>query len=450
MTRFAFRLQPSHRAIIENASTLVGTAAVTSGLGVVYWWLAARQFSTGAVGSASAAIASMTLFGTIGMLGFGTFLMGELPKRRGAEGSLISSGIIASGVSSLLLGILFASLAPLISPNLGFLRASVLSVLTFGAGVALTGVTLVLDQAMIGLLRGRLQLARNTVFAAGKLVVLGGVSVLLADRSGLSIYATWAIGNAVSLLFLVAFTVRHLTAWEQYRPRWQEIRGIGGSALSHHALNLSLQAPTLGLPLLVAALISIQANGIFYIAWMVSGLVFVGPLALSIVLYTADAADPAALEQKVRLTLGLALVIGVCSNVVLLVAGGRLLAIFGHDYEQGGRVCLSLLTLAVFPLIIKDHYVALSRIRGRVLRAATLTTAGGCLELAGAALGARLHGLNGLSIGWGVALLVESTWMGNVVLSAALGASAASDLTVPEGAVGRIGGGVREGGAGIG
>ena len=48
-------------AIVENAASLVGTTIVTSGLGFVYWWLAARQFRPEAVGLAVAAIAPMTL-----------------------------------------------------------------------------------------------------------------------------------------------------------------------------------------------------------------------------------------------------------------------------------------------------------------------------------------------------------------------------------------------------
>ena len=66
-----------------NAGSLIGTTAVTSGLGFAFWWLAARMFSTEAVGLASAIISTMTLLGSASILGLGTLLIAELPKQRG-------------------------------------------------------------------------------------------------------------------------------------------------------------------------------------------------------------------------------------------------------------------------------------------------------------------------------------------------------------------------------
>ncbi|MFN2199238.1 MAG: hypothetical protein ACK2UW_24180, partial [Anaerolineales bacterium] len=56
----------TNRVILSNAGTLVGTQAVTSGLGFIYWWVAARLFAVDAVGFASAAISAMMLLGNLG------------------------------------------------------------------------------------------------------------------------------------------------------------------------------------------------------------------------------------------------------------------------------------------------------------------------------------------------------------------------------------------------
>ncbi len=53
----------------------------------------------------------------------------------------------------------------MISSNLGALSESPASTAFFTAGVGLTALAPVLDQALIGLMRGGLQLTRNTVFA---------------------------------------------------------------------------------------------------------------------------------------------------------------------------------------------------------------------------------------------------------------------------------------------
>jgi len=54
--------------------------------------------------------------------------------------------------------------------------------------------TLVVDQALIGLLRGGTQFVRNLVFAAGKLGLLSLAVVLIAGASGVMIFATWVAG----------------------------------------------------------------------------------------------------------------------------------------------------------------------------------------------------------------------------------------------------------------
>src|SRR5947207_15239006 len=80
--------------ILLNAGSLVGTTAVTSLLGFVYWWLAARAFPPAIVGFASAAISAMTLLGTFALWGRGTLLLGELPQQRGRESSRSSTALI--------------------------------------------------------------------------------------------------------------------------------------------------------------------------------------------------------------------------------------------------------------------------------------------------------------------------------------------------------------------
>ena len=76
--------------MLHNASSMIGTTVITSGLGFAYWWLAARLFAQAQVGFASALIAAMGLLSTFGIVGLGTLLMSELPRRPKEHGSLIT------------------------------------------------------------------------------------------------------------------------------------------------------------------------------------------------------------------------------------------------------------------------------------------------------------------------------------------------------------------------
>src|SRR5262249_12277446 len=159
------RLLGANRVMLSNAAALVGATIVNSGLGVAYWWLAARAFQGAEVGLASAVIAAMVLLGTIGMIGLGTLLITEGARRPGRAGRVIRAAVLAAGTAATTLGLLFALLAPRLSADLQPLSADALRPLLFALGAGLTAATLVLDQALIGLLWGDLQFWRNVLFA---------------------------------------------------------------------------------------------------------------------------------------------------------------------------------------------------------------------------------------------------------------------------------------------
>src|SRR5260370_17983866 len=80
-----FRWVKTNRVMLTNTASLVCTNLITSALGFVYWWLAARLFSPEAVGLVSAAISAMALLPTTSLLGFGSLLIGYLPQRPGKQ-----------------------------------------------------------------------------------------------------------------------------------------------------------------------------------------------------------------------------------------------------------------------------------------------------------------------------------------------------------------------------
>lgn len=396
--------------ILSNASSLVGTTAVTSAIGFIYWWIAARLFPQAAVGLASAAISAMMLLGIVGVLGLGTMLIGELPRRPGRAGVLITTSLLVAGTVSGALGVVFALAAPHLSTELEPLAESFQSVVLFALGVALTAVTLVLDQSLIGLLRGVLQLWRNTLFAVAKLGALLIAGLWYASKVGLTIYATWVFGSLVSLA-IIALVPAMKSIRITYRPQLRLMRRFGSATLKHHALNLSLQGPGFALPILVTVLLSATVNASFYAAWMIASFVFVVPVALTTVLYAVGAADPTELARKTRFTLKLSVLAGVLACGVLMVSAHHILNLFGSSYASQADFSLRILALGVFPMILKVHYVAISRVHERIAQAAALMAVGGSLELLFAALGASIAGLSGLSVGWVVAVCIEAVFM---------------------------------------
>ena len=304
-----------HEDLLSNAGSLVGTAGVTSALGFAYWAIAARLFDQQAVGYGAAAVSAMTLLGTIGMFGLGTVLIGEL-ARHGPRTGLVAAGLITSGAGSLVLGLGFAIVVPYFSHRFEAISGTPWRVVSFAAGVALTGATLVFDQATIGLLRGGLQLLRNLAFSAAKLATLLAAAIFLHDELGVGIILSWTVGIAASLV-PIAIRLRLAGVPVLYRPDWAVLRGLGKTAVAHNWLNLAIALPLSVVPVLVTVVVSPSATAAFYPAWMLTNLLYIVPSASSTVLFAVAAAAPEVIAAKLRFVVKLSLWIGLPCAVVL-------------------------------------------------------------------------------------------------------------------------------------
>jgi O-antigen/teichoic acid export membrane protein len=353
----------------------------------------------------------MTLLGTVGMLGLGTLLMGRLPRQPESALALLSTTLAVTAAVCALLGLGFGLVAGVVAPALVPPELRGWGLALFALGVVLTGVTLVLDQALLGLLLGGIQLQRNVVFAVAKLAALLAAWLWLDARSGAAIFATWVFGVAVSLPVLARIRSQLVP---QTRPASVDLgllRGMGREAMLHHGLNLALMAPGLVLPMIVTTRLSAEANAGFYIAWMLTNFVFIGPSSLATVLYAVGAGDTAALAHKSRFTLRTAALIGLAGVAAAWIGADWALRIFGSNYAEQAAWSVRLLSLGVFPLIIKDHFVAICRVKGQAGRAARLV-GGLCLfELTLAGVGVWFGGLSGLCLAWVLALCAAALFM---------------------------------------
>jgi len=408
-----------HHDLLSNASTLAATTGVSSALGFAYWAIAARLFKQESVGYGAAGVSAMTLLGTIGMLGMGTLLIGELPRRR-ARAGLVSAALLTCAVGSGVLGLGFAVLAPHFSGRFGHVTGTPLQAALFVAGVVLTGVSLVFDQATIGLMRGGLQLVRNAVFAAGKVLALPAAAIILHDKFGVGVTASWVAGLGLSMVLLaIRLRLAHLPVLP--RPDLGVLRRLGRTAIAHNWLNLAITIPMTLIPVLVTVIVSPSANAAFYAAWTLSGFLKVVPTHLSTVLFAVAAADPQIIARKLRFTLRLSVILGVPGMLVLGFGAHFALSLFGPGYASAATLPLWLLVIGYLPTIPKMQYIAVCRAAGRIPRAAAVMTAAAVMEVGASAAGGAYGGLKGLSFALLAVYLIEGIILTPPVIRAALG-----------------------------
>lgn len=408
----------ANRVILENSGSLVGSTVVTSALGFIFWWAAARFYSPEAVGLASAAVSAMSLLAAIAVVGLATLLVTELPRRAGVAGPLISAALWTAGALGALLALGFGWLAPALSPDFGTFWGRTANVVIFAVGTSAMTMAGVVDNAMVGLLRGSLQLHRMTVFAVVKLAAVALGAAWLGGHFGSVIFGSWVVGIIASLATLAA-TISMQGGRVLFRPEWGLLRRLSGSALGHHALNMAIQVPTLLLPVLVTAKLSAVLNASFYASWMLVSFTFMVPSHLSQVLLAVGSGKTREIAPALRFTLRLSTVFALAMISLLMVGARPILGLFGATYVENGVNTLRILSLGILPIAIRSHFIAISRLTRHVGRATAILSLVGILELGLAVLGSELGGLTGLSAGVTAAFYLEGLITGPAVLRAA-------------------------------
>lgn len=393
-------LWQAHRVLLGNALGMAGASVATAVLGFAYWLIAARSFPPETVGIVSATIASMGFLGLVGDLGLGTAMMGNVGRFPGCAGALVGTALLLAALCSAALALCYIALLAGHSQELGAVAGTPLGAGIYVAGVAITGALLVFDQALMGMLLGRLQFWRNVAFASVKLALLAALALAHAGDATL-FFATWVVGQVASMLLLAARHWRRRAGWLQ-RPSPRLMQGMGPAVVSHHALNLATQAPGLLLPVLVTYMLSARVNAAFFTAWTLMGVAFLVPASLTTSLYAVIARDAAALARKMRFTLRASLLFSALTIAGCVLLGGLVLRIFNPDYAIAGPA-LSVIALGMPAVALKYHYIALKRIEDAMVSGLPLLGLDAVLELCGAGLGAAFGGLTGLALGWLVA-----------------------------------------------
>jgi O-antigen/teichoic acid export membrane protein len=415
--------------LLRNAGSLAATTGVTSALGFGYWIYAAHVFPLKAVGYGSAAISAMTLLGTIGMFGLGTMLIGELPRRE-SRGGLMMAAFIAAFLGSLVLGVGFALASLAFGSHFVEISGTFGRMAIFSFGVAITGVTLVFDDATIGLMRGGLQLTRNVAVSIAKMAALPACALILHDAFGVGIMLAWVLGTVVSIIPVIVI-VKRGGGRILHRPDWKSFWRLGKVTLAHNWLNLAIATPVKLIPVLVVVVVSPSSNAAYYIASMLASFLFMVPMHLSTVLFAIASAAPEMIAEKLRFVLRMSVAIGVPGGLILGLIAHFVLSIFGSSYATLATGPLWILIASYIPGLPNTVYIAVCRATGKVNQAAIFLTVAAVVQMAAIVVGGKLDGLYGLSYGMlGVAIL-EALVTTPPVLRAAYGSAAVRSAAAP-------------------
>jgi hypothetical protein len=263
----------------------------------------------------------------------------------------------------------------------------------FIVGVAVSSWALVLDQASLGVTGGYVQMARmvrNSVLVCLRIPAVLLLALVLGSTSD-TVLIVWA----TTVVLSVAITARPLRrrgvpSMRLRSPR--HLRDFVTQIAHYNTLNMAISIPRLAMPVVVAAFAPGKSTAVFYVSWMLIGFLYLVPTHLSTTLFAISTRDPETLRRKVRFTLAISAVVGLIGMPLVALLAHPMLSIFRPEYADFGATTLAILTLAYVPILIKQHYAAISRVRDRVRSAGIVCMIGAVVEIAAVAAAMKLGG----------------------------------------------------------
>ena len=349
----------SRDSLARNSILIMASAVGASGLGYLFWMLAARALPQPAVGAATALISAATVVSMVSNLGIGHMFIQRLPGSDGAAWSrIVSGGLLLGSSATALTAVATIAIVPSLTRNFVFLRGMSGGVALLAAAVALTASTL-LDYVFVAHRASHGMLWRNLALAAGKVLTLLALTTF-GLHSAPAVLLAWTLPSiAVS-----AHTVR--SGLGRLRPGMRlggagigaELRHIQVSLTGHHLINLAQAGPSALLPVLVTARLGAGENAHFYVAWMTASMLFMVSPAVASAFYAER--SNAAVGRSASLPRAAAVVLAVIGPpaLILYMGGGRILGLFSAGYATGGETLLKILVLAAIPDAITNLAVA--------------------------------------------------------------------------------------------
>lgn len=405
-------LKLARMPLFRNAYALILNSVATSGLGIVYWVLAARLYSTELVGVNSALISAMMLLSTISRVNLGEALLRFVPSAGTATLRLVGGAYLVSLALALAVGLLLFGALSLVPDTLSFLRGDLTFMLVVVLCTMAWSIFGLQDYVLTGARQAVWVPFENAAFALLKIVLLVAF-VGVFGRYG--IFASWTIPVVLSLLPVNFLIFRYVVPRHARTrvPGTEPIQAgpVAKFALANYAGSLFWMAATLLLPILVTEMLGPKANAYFYQPWLVASSLQLIASNMGMSLTVEAARDPQSLMTYSRhvLTHTLKLLVPAVGGIVL--AAPFLLRLFGSDYESQGTLLLQLLSLAAFPYLIMKLYLSQASVRNNI-KGLMGVQAVFCMLVLGLSIALMpLLGIAGVGWGWLIAQSLVALWL---------------------------------------
>ena len=402
--------------LLRNAYMLIINATATSGLGLLYWVVAARFYSADTVGVSSAALSAMTFLSGIAQLSFNDTFMRFVPPAGAAVRRLVGVAYLISIGLGVVAGVVFLLGLSTWAPSLTLLSDNPVVQTLFVLAVSFMAIFTLQDSVLTGLRRPKFILIENAVFGALKLGLLIACAAWLKDYG---IFVSSVVPMAlltvpVNALIFKRLMPQHVALTQQAQKiSLREVaRYVAGNYLGVLAAQLTFTL----LPILVLNVAGKSAGAYYYLPALLATSLRLVATNLTASLTVEAALDQRRLVEYCQRVLKNGLRIVALLAAVVCVAAPYVLAVFGKGYVAEGTLLLRLLALAAIPNVVIMVYIGKARVQGHLHAIVLLTVVQAALELGSSYILLGQYGIAGI----GMAFCLCQTLVALVLLATGL------------------------------
>jgi aminoglycoside phosphotransferase (APT) family kinase protein/O-antigen/teichoic acid export membrane protein len=387
--------------LYRNAYALMLNSVTTSVLGMGYWILAARNYTTAAVGLNSAAISAMMFLAGVAQLNLMGAELRFIPGAGQATARLVTYIYLISVSVAAVICFVFIRGLGIWAPTLGFLGSNPFLAVWFTLSTMAWCIFVLQDSALIGLRQAIWVPIENGVFSVAKIAFLIGLAASF-PRYGL--FASWSIGMVLTLLPVNVLIFRRLIPKHMAKVTDHIAPLIPGQVFKYVAADyvgsLCWLASTSLLPLMITQQAGATANAYFFLSWQIAYLLFLMSSNMGSSLLVEAVNDPSNLRAYTYRT-ALQIVRTVVPAAVILVLGAPyILRVFGNNYAGEATSSLRLLALSALPFIVTTLYTCIMRVQRRMKSVVTVQLASCVLVLVMSHFLLGTYGIQGVGVAW--------------------------------------------------
>jgi O-antigen/teichoic acid export membrane protein len=314
--------------LFRNSIYLMMSTLVMAVFGFVFWLISARIFTPAQIGVATGLISAMSLISYVSLLGFNNTFIRILPNAKNRN-NIINTGLLLSISVAVIVATGYILIIPHIVPQLAIVRKNFWYSFAFIVMVALAAINLLTDSIFIAYRQAKY----NLLIDGG---IQGGIKMfspfIFVAFGAYGVFASAGIASAAGMIASIIFLIVKFNYKPELKIHKQTFRDVFKYSFANYIANILNIAPTLVLPLVVIDKLGSANAGYYYLAFMVANLLYAVAYSMSQSLFAEGSYGENALEDLVKRSTIVILLIMIPAGILLALLGPFILHFFGKSY----------------------------------------------------------------------------------------------------------------------